>query len=380
MRIAFYAPLKSPDAPTPSGDRRMARLLMAALRTAGHEVFLASRLRSRDGRGDSGLQSRLAARGARFADRFVTYCGNGTIPPPDLWFTYHLYYKAPDLIGPEVARRLGIPYVVAEASNAPKRAEGPWAASHRTVQQALAAAALIVGFNSRDKPCLLPCLGPDTEYLDLKPFLDGLAYRERPSGTGLAGELGIDPGDAVLLAVGMMRSGAKTQSYAVLADALSRLPQDRRWTLLVAGDGRTREAVAGGFAPFGARVRFLGAVDPDRLMQLYLGADILVWPAINEAYGMALLEAQAAGLPVVAGDAGGVPDIVTHGVTGLLSPEGDAAAFAANLDLLLDDPDRVPRMGAAARTQANAEHSLERAAVLLDGALRRVMDRQRAGP
>ena len=49
----------------------------------------------------------------------------GRRPRPDLWFTYHLYYKAPDLVGPLVAGALGIPYAVAEASVAHKRAGKP---------------------------------------------------------------------------------------------------------------------------------------------------------------------------------------------------------------------------------------------------------------
>ena len=60
MRVAFYAPLKPPDHPVPSGDRSMARLLIRALELAGHEVGLASRLRSRDTDGDPARQSRLA--------------------------------------------------------------------------------------------------------------------------------------------------------------------------------------------------------------------------------------------------------------------------------------------------------------------------------
>ncbi|MFZ9635662.1 MAG: glycosyl transferase, partial [Alphaproteobacteria bacterium] len=61
MRLAFYAPLKPPDHPVPSGDRRMAQLLMAALAARGHDVELASRLRRRDGAGPPARQLRLAA-------------------------------------------------------------------------------------------------------------------------------------------------------------------------------------------------------------------------------------------------------------------------------------------------------------------------------
>ncbi len=72
------------------------------------------------------------------------------------------------------------------------------------------------------------------------------------------------------------------------------------------------------------------------LPALYAAADLYLWPAINEAYGMAFLEAQAAGLPVVAGRTGGVPAVVADGVTGVLTPIGDATSFADAVARLLD--------------------------------------------
>ncbi len=153
--------------------------------------------------------------------------------------------------------------------------------------------------------------------------------------------------------------------------------------LLIAGDGPARpriEAMFGGrgLAPTptlprfaGEGVRFLGQQSSDALAALYAAADLMVWPAVNEAYGMALLEAQAAGLPVVAGRTGGVPDVVRDGVTGLLPPVGDAAAFAAAVRALLDDPERRRRFGEAARRIAAAEHDLTNAMDVLDGVVRR---------
>ncbi len=72
LKIAFYAPLKPPDHPIPSGDRRVAQLLMSALRHAGHEVRLVSRFRSRDGLGDRQRQLRLQRIGRRLASRLST--------------------------------------------------------------------------------------------------------------------------------------------------------------------------------------------------------------------------------------------------------------------------------------------------------------------
>src|SRR5579862_219627 len=103
MRIAFYAPLKPPDHPTPSGDRRIAQLFLAALRAAGHEPFPASHLRSYDGAGDPVRQARLADLGERQAARLLARWRREPGDAPDLWFTYHLYYKAPDWLGPGVS-------------------------------------------------------------------------------------------------------------------------------------------------------------------------------------------------------------------------------------------------------------------------------------
>src|ERR1700720_1430254 len=126
-RIAFYAPLKPPDHEVPSGDRRVARLFLDALRLAGHDPFTVSRLRSFDAVGEEAHQRQIAARGQEIAGELIAQWRAQPQTAPDLWFTYHLYYKAPDWIGPAVCEALDIPYVVAEASVAMKRATGPWA-------------------------------------------------------------------------------------------------------------------------------------------------------------------------------------------------------------------------------------------------------------
>ena len=131
MRVAFYAPLKPPDHPVPSGDRRMARLLIQALGLAGHEVEIAARLRSWHAHPDPARQARLEGIGQALAERLLRrYRARPATARPRAWLTYHLYYKAPDWIGPRVAAGLDIPYLLAEASLAGDRKSTRLNSSH----------------------------------------------------------------------------------------------------------------------------------------------------------------------------------------------------------------------------------------------------------
>ncbi|HYE00181.1 MAG TPA: glycosyltransferase family 4 protein [Alphaproteobacteria bacterium] len=360
MRIAFYAPLKAPTHPVPSGDRRMARLLMTALAEGGHRVELACALRSHD-RGDPARQARLRDLGERAAGLLLRRYARQPERRPEAWFTYHLYHKAPDWIGPAVSAALGIPYVVAEASFAPKRATGPWALGHAAAEAALRRADAVLHLTTVDAECLAPVVRPG-RLVAFPPFLDEAPYaaaaERRPDlRDAWAARLGL-PADAPwLLAVGMFREGDKLASYRVLGEALPRL-RDRPWRLIVCGAGPAEAAVRAALAGLPAEaVRWAGALEPDDLATLYAACDLMVWPAVNEAYGMALLEAQAAGLPVVAGRTLGVPDVVADGETGRLAPVGDAAAFAAAVAALLDDPAGRLAFGAAARRRVAAHHA-----------------------
>jgi glycosyltransferase involved in cell wall biosynthesis len=369
MRIAFYAPLKGPDHPVPSGDRQIARLFLRALRIAGHKPFLASRLRSFDGAGDADRQARIAARAQRMAERLVSRWRERPQERPELWFTYHLYYKAPDWLGPQISAALGIPYLVAEASHAAKRAEGAWASGHHAVAEALRRADAVIGLNSADRDGVLPLLLDPGRWIALAPFLDASRFAKRAPRP---------PGETPrLIALAMMRPGDKLASYRVLGAALTRL-LDLPWRLDVVGDGPARAEVEDALRPLGDRVTYRGALDALGVTKALAKADLFVWPAINEAFGMALLEAQSSGLPVVAGMSGGVGDIVVPGVTGVLVPAGDAEAFAAAARRLILDRSARGAMGLAAQQKVRHEHDLPVAAARLAALIDSLGHRQAA--
>jgi len=359
MRIAFYAPLKPPDHPVASGDRRVAQLFLAALRLAGHEPVLASRFRSYEGEGDSLRQARLAAFGRRLADHFLQHCRDVPQNAPELWFTYHLYHKAPDWLGPMIADALDIPYVVAEASDAPKQASGPWRIGHRAVADAIRRADAVIGLNPADRCCVLPLMRDPRRWFAIKPFLDAAPYKRASRA---------EPGPLRLIAIAMMRHGDKLASYRMLGDALSQL-LDLSWVLEVVGGGPARREVGDALAPVADRVVWAGVLGPTEIAERMASSDLYVWPAINEAYGMAVLEAQAAGLPVVAGAGAGVGEIVASESTGLLVPPGDAIAFATAVRGLIIDRDRRAAFAEAAQRKVQTEHDLWSAARRLGAAI-----------
>ena len=258
MRIAFYAPLKSPTHGTPSGDRRVAGLLMDALAHGGHRVEVASTFRTYDGDGDAARQTALRVQGETLAAQLAgQWLAMPAADRPGIWFTYHLYYKAPDWLGPRVSEALGIPYVIAEASYAAKRAKGPWQLGHEGSAAAIRQAALVF-CPTRDDIAGLERIIAAERIVHLPPFLEGAPYRSASAQRdGLRAELarehGLDPGMPWIAVVAMMRAGDKLASYRMLADATQRL-DDVPWQLVVVGDGVVRGEVE---KLFDRRARFL---------------------------------------------------------------------------------------------------------------------------
>lgn len=374
-RVAFYAPLKPPDHPIPSGDRRMARALMTVLKLRGHKVELASRLRSFDRDGDPVRQARIKRLGTRVADRLIgRYRNMPRSQCPKAWITYHAYHKSPDWLGPAVQRALKIPYLLIETSFAQKQVGGPWDLGHRSAEAAIRTAHITLAMTAVDEAGLSPLIDPPHELRRLPPFLDPAPYREAACERerhrhNLAGRYGLDIDQPWLLTVGMMRDDVKRQSYTLLADALQRLG-DRRWQLLIVGGGVSRpmiEKLYESLEP--GRVKFAGILEESDLPACYAAADVYAWPAVREAYGMALLEAQASGLPVVAGREGGVADVVRDGVTGMLTMPRSPVALASAIADLLDHPIKRRDMAAAASAFVESEHSLDRASTRLDKSL-----------
>ncbi|CAN7238708.1 glycosyltransferase family 4 protein [Rhizobium sp. LjRoot254] len=352
MRVAFYSPLKSPRHPVPSGDRLMARLLIVALERAGATVDIASELRSFSKEPSEERLAALKEEAAAETSRIARAWRHEALP--DLWFTYHSYYKAPDLLGPALVREFSIPYVTAEASLSARRDRTGWGGMQAPVIDAVAMAAVNICMTARDRIGLMEMV-PRARMAVLPPFLDASAFLS----------LAPSPDPTRLVTVAMMRPGDKMDSYRMLAASLA-LIGDLDWTLEIVGDGPSRpevEALFAGFAP--GRIVWHGERDQREIAAILSRAGIYVWPGCGEAYGLAYLEAQAAGLPVVAQAIAGVPEVVIDDRTGLLTAPGDVAAYADAIRTLLVDGGRRAMLAANARQFVEQERSLDRAAARL---------------
>ncbi|AGB75249.1 MULTISPECIES: glycosyltransferase family 4 protein [Rhizobium] len=358
MKIAFYAPLKSPTHTVPSGDRLMARQIIAALKMTGHQVEVASELRSFTPTPEAGPRMEIARQAKSEGERLLEQWRDTAAP--DLWFTYHPYYKTPDLIGPFVARRLNIPYVTAEASYSRRHDETGWHENQRLIADAVRLAAVNLCFTERDRMGLLDAI-PEGCYERFPPFIDAVPFARSFA----------DP--RRLITVAMLRRGDKFDSYAMLASALD-LIRDQDWTLTVIGDGPMRAEVRSLFSAFSEdRIIWRGERSTAEIAKELATAGLYVWPGCNEAYGLAYLEAQATGLPVVAQATAGVPEVVMAGMTGLLTQEGDIEAYAGAIAELLIDASRHRAMANAAYDFVHQERSLTAASTRLETILRKYL-------
>jgi len=151
-----------------------------------------------------------------------------------------------------------------------------------------------------------------------------------------------------------------------LIEAMSLLP-DRSVRLEIVGDGPERPKLEAASRRLGIadRIEFRGKVSATELQAAYARASAFVLPSIfdargdTEGLGVVALEAMNYGTPVVASRIGGIPDVVEDGVTGILVPPGDAAALAAALRRVLDEPDLARKLGEAGRRRLHEQFSWE---------------------
>ncbi|NDY57921.1 glycosyltransferase family 4 protein [Desulfovibrio sulfodismutans] len=352
MKIAFYAPMKPLSDPTPSGDATIAKGLVEFLRSRGHEVMEASALRARWIFKKPwlwpGVLWERRETGMRLEDARA-----------DLWLTYHAYYKAPDVLGPWCARRANIPYAIFQGIYSTKRAKKLGTRLGFLLnRQSLRAAAHVFTNRLLDLENLRRII-PEDRLSHVPPgIFPGQFVFDPAARKALRAELAGD--GPVIATAAMFRPGVKVEGLRYLILRLGELAREgRRFRLLAAGDGVCREEIMElARRELPGRAYFLGRVPREELAGALSAADLFAFPGIRESLGMVYLEAQSVGLPVVAFDNGGVPEVVGRDETGFLTPPFDDAAFRAALCRLLDDRDLRRAMGERAEARVRQRHDL----------------------
>ena len=250
--------------------------------------------------------------------------------------------------------------ITAEASYSERRHQGIWRTTQQQVLTEIERAACNICFTQRDLVGLRRA-SPLATLEKMPPFITG-ARKPVPFNHRLP---------ARLVTVAMMRGGDKLNSYARLATALKQLLHIP-WTLAIVGDGPKRKQVHALFDGIpDERLTWHGQQDDKAVASVISQSSLYVWPGCGEAYGLAYLEAQSAGLPVVAYDTAGVPEVVDHGYSGILTPSGDDQAYAQAIESLLLDAEQLAHMSSNAHDHVQRKHTLDQASKRLDLIVRR---------
>lgn len=344
MRIAFYCPNKPLSHPHPSGDLVIARGIQAALRDNGHACEEMATFRAREfwRRPGGWLGAALG---------LVRACAAAARFRPHAWLTYHTYYKSPDVIGPWVSRLLRVPYVLFQPMFATKRGRDPQTRTGFLLNRLAIQASSHAFVNNIQDMEAMGRIQPARGITYLPPGIFPEEFEKSGKWRQLVRErLGAGESTPVIMTAARFRHGVKVLSLGFLFKSLSILiKREVRFLLLVVGDGPADVTVRRLAAEaLGDRVVFAGGIPRENMVRMYSAADLFAFPGIGESLGMVYLEAQACGLPVVALNTAGVPQVVRDGETGFLVPPDDRKAMAEAVERLVRDPALRAAMGCRA--------------------------------
>jgi glycosyltransferase involved in cell wall biosynthesis len=364
MKIAYYMPFKPMDHSNPSGDLITGTELYNHLSDRGNAITLASRLRCRWIYYRPLSMLHLFHEKSRILRKFNK-------KKPDLWLSYHSYYKAPDILGSMCSKKLGIPYVIFQGIYSTKRRKRLKTLPGFLLNKNVLLSANHIFTNKKRDLNNLKRLLPDDRLSYIAPGIHPRLFEFSEDWRNKLRQLWQISDETIVMTAAMMRPGVKTEGIRTVIKSCGELVQrGLPLRLIVAGDGSCRQQLeieAAELLP--DRVLFLGKVPRPELYQYYSAADIFAFPGIEESLGMVYLEAQSCNLPVVAcGDWGG-GEAVIHGQTGLLSPVTNPGLFTAHIQSLVEQTTKRQTLAAKAGEHIRHNHDLENNYNLLEKTL-----------
>jgi len=198
--------------------------------------------------------------------------------------------------------------------------------------------------------------GVGADAIDARVIANGVDTAVFAPGDRMAARtaLGLDPSSHIIAIAGHDLANNPYKGFDILEAALERLAASgTSATVLAIGSDAAHRAIGS------IEIRPVPFVDDSRaLAQHYHASDLYVHPARAEVLGLSIIEALACGIPAIASMVGGIPEVVTPGVNGLLFPIEDSAALAAHIATLLDDAPLRTRLGTTAARDASQRFSL----------------------
>lgn len=343
-----------------AGGQNQLWLLAHGLRERGHRQWIVTR-----------PESELARRARAAGFAVIDHPYRGEIDPRGYyrlrrWIARH----RPDVVHAHDSHSL-MPAAVAARLVRPR----PAVIGHRRVDFPIRGHAIsrwkyahgpdrLVAISRRVRDVLVESGVPESRIALIPSGID-LRSPPAPDGPPLRERVGAPPDAPIVLTIASL---ADYKDHPTLVEAAARLaPREPATRWAVCGAGGLLEPIRAEVERrgLGGRVRYLGYLPEARA--LLPQADVFCLSSKTEGLGTSVLDAMAAGVPVAATAGGGIPEMIEHGVTGLLAPVGDGGALAAAVDRLLDDPALARRLAGAARERVRdfaVERTIERTEAL----------------
>jgi len=339
MRIAYYEPRGTRAEASPFDANGPSVLVEAALAACSHDVTRIP-VRSPD-------RVHRAAGEPDSADNaeavwLVGYFRSAERPPPDIWISSLVSRDAADPVGPAASAALGIPYVLVQPTIPPADAAD---AGADFLRRTLAQADATILFSSAQAEAFRQLLPEqDDRLVLLPPFIEtnrlaAMVRRRATFRAALALQHRIRPDVPWLVAAGPISTDAHLEALQLVARAAV-LASTLDWQLIVAGTGPRRGEVEALFRAAPRRLdRHVALATPEDLTAVLVSGDVFLWPFTDDAFSPTVLEAQAAGLPVVGPRNSAMLDIVADGQTGMLTKPNNAASFTNAVTFLVRQGD-----------------------------------------